>query len=68
MKKKYKHELTYWLWAIVYFAFCVSSLHRAITETSSTFTPLTYIFGICFLGLGIRELFWYYDEWRKNSN
>jgi len=64
VKQRYKYRWMYLAFAVVFFCLSTYQFYLNISGTPQTFIPLAYIFALCWLGLGIREVYWFFLDKR----
>lgn len=66
MKKRYKHWLTYWLIAVIFFICAGGQIYAALYHSNINFVPLCYLLAIGWVALAVREIHWYYKDKKSN--
>ena len=62
-EKRYKHKFTYWLPAVVYVLLVGLWLFCPILPIS----PMTIFIAVLMGGFVMREIYWYFKDWGKDT-
>lgn len=68
MKMHHKHWQTYWITAAVCFACACGQIYSVIFNGNVNFALLFYLLAAGWLGLAVREIYWYYKDKKADEN